>query len=184
VKFSYCHPLLDLSVLFPSIMMEVSGLSTQDMNHANHNTMEKTAQVLLFGDQTIPFEHTLRSLLYIKDDGMLVAFFDKLALHLRRYVGNLPTYQQDWFPYFTTLIDLVAEYEKLRGAPVLKFALLCASEIAQFIRSRSPCGTIWNPFVLISSVELGILGRTQDLIHPPQTHISSAPAPGHLQPQL
>jgi hypothetical protein len=164
--------------------MGVSGPSTRDINHANHNTMEKTAQVFLFGDQTTPFEHTLRNLLYIKDDGMLVAFFDKLAFHLRRYLGNLPTYQQDWFPYFTTLIDLVAEYEKLRGAPVLKFALLCTSEIAQFIRSRSPCGAMWNLSVLISSFELGILGRTQDLIHPPQTHISSAPALGHLQLQL
>jgi naphtho-gamma-pyrone polyketide synthase len=124
-------------------MTGVSGPSTRDVNH---NTMEKTAQVFLFGDQTIPFEHTLHNLLHVKDDGMLAAFYDKLAFHLRRYLGNLPTYQQDWFPYCTTLIDLVAEYDKLRGAPVLKFALLCTSEIAQFIRSRSPYGTIYGTF--------------------------------------
>jgi naphtho-gamma-pyrone polyketide synthase len=94
----------------------------------------KSYQLFVFGDQTIPFEHTLYSLLQLKDDAILEAFFDKVAFHIRRYLGSLPTNQQIWFPPFTTLLDVVSQHETFRGAPAIKFALLCATEIGQFIR--------------------------------------------------
>lgn len=104
------------------------------MNPANQIDVERSAQVFVFGDQTIPFENTLHRLLHFKNDGILSDFFDKVAFHLRRYLGNLPATQQHWFPSFTTLIDLVAQHGSFNGAPALKFALLCVTQIAQFIR--------------------------------------------------
>jgi naphtho-gamma-pyrone polyketide synthase len=112
----------------------ISIIKPYKMNPTYQIDDKRSAQIFVFGDQTIPFEHALRHLLHVKNDGILTAFFDKVALNLRRYLGNLPANQQDWFPSFTTLVDLAAQYDDFNGAPVLKFALLCATEIALFIR--------------------------------------------------
>ncbi|PYH89202.1 polyketide synthase [Aspergillus ellipticus CBS 707.79] len=96
--------------------------------------METSADVFVFGDQTIAFETTLHTLLHIKDNAVLADFFDRVGFQLRRYVGNLPAHQQAWFPYFTTLIDLVAQHDKCFAAAALKFPLLCVTEIGEFIR--------------------------------------------------
>ncbi|KAL3473670.1 hypothetical protein BJX99DRAFT_261073 [Aspergillus californicus] len=107
-------------------------------------TADNAAQVLLFGDQTTAFEPSLHTLLYVKGHGTLTDFFDRACFHLKRYIGSLPSHQQDWFPYFTTLIDLFAQHESMYGEPALKFTLLCITELAQFIHyvgqgSRSYC---------------------------------------------
>ncbi|THC96716.1 hypothetical protein EYZ11_003822 [Aspergillus tanneri] len=94
----------------------------------------KSADVFIFGDQTVPFETTLHTLLQVKDDPILTAFFDRVGYHLRRYVGTLPIHQQNWFPCFTTLVDLFAQHEKSHACPALKFSLLCTTQIAQYMR--------------------------------------------------
>lgn len=93
-----------------------------------------SCHVFLFGDQTVSFEQDLQSLLHVKDNNALRSFFDKVGFSLRRELTNLPAVQQEWFPRFTTVIDLVSKLEETEGRPVLKFALLCLCEIAQFIR--------------------------------------------------
>ncbi|KAG8408393.1 Type I Iterative PKS [Metarhizium acridum] len=91
-------------------------------------------EVLLFGDLSASgFEEDLRRLLHIKTDPLLSSFLEQAGLSLRRLIGNLPSRQQDLFPRFTTLIDLVSWLESTPGAPVLKFFALCVYEIAQFI---------------------------------------------------
>ncbi|RAL00107.1 ketoacyl-synt-domain-containing protein [Aspergillus ibericus CBS 121593] len=96
--------------------------------------MEAPAEVFIFGDQTVAFEPTLHSLLHIKDNAVLTDFFDRVGFQLRRHVGKLPSHQQEWFPFFTTLIDLFAQHENCVAAPALKFPLLCATQLGQFIR--------------------------------------------------
>ncbi|PYI09332.1 ketoacyl-synt-domain-containing protein [Aspergillus sclerotiicarbonarius CBS 121057] len=96
--------------------------------------MEAPAEVFIFGDQTVAFEPTLHSLLHVKDNAVLTDFFDRVGFQLRRHVGNLPSHQQEWFPFFTTLIDLFAQHENCLAAPALKFPLLCATQLGQFIR--------------------------------------------------
>lgn len=91
-------------------------------------------EVFIFGDQTVAFEPTLHRLLHVKDDVLLTDFFDRVGFQLRRHVSSLPAHQKTWFPLFTTLLDLFAEHERAYAAPALKFALLCATEIGQFIR--------------------------------------------------
>lgn len=91
-------------------------------------------EVFVFGDQTVAFESTLHWLLHVKDDVLLKDFFDRVGFQLRRHVSSLPAHQKAWFPLFTTLLDLFDEHERAYAAPALKFALLCATEIGQFIR--------------------------------------------------
>ncbi|GLA36716.1 type I Iterative Polyketide synthase (PKS) [Aspergillus niger] len=102
--------------------------------------METVAEVFIFGDQTVVFESTLHSLLHVKDNAVLTDFFDRIGFQLRRQVGNLPLHQQEWFPYFTTLIDLLAQHENCYAAPALKLPLLCATELGQFIRHYGHAG--------------------------------------------
>lgn len=99
----------------------------------NKDGLAPSAQLFVFGDQTVSFESTLHRLLHIQGQGTLTDFFERVGFHLRACVGSLPSHQQDWFPSFTTLIDLFAQHERTYGAPVLKFTLLCVAEIAQFI---------------------------------------------------
>lgn len=115
-------------------MNESSTLMEGGNNWRDTIDLNRSCQIFVFGDQSIPFEHTLYNLLQLKDDPILSAFFDKVAFHIRRYLGNLPLQQQNWFPPFTTLLDVVSQHEAFDGAPAIKFALLCATEIGQFIR--------------------------------------------------
>lgn len=92
-----------------------------------------TCHVFIFGDQTLPFELDLHRLLHVKGNETLQSFFDRVGFALRNELASLPANQQDWFPRFTTVIDLVSKIEETTGSPVLKFALLCLCEIGQFI---------------------------------------------------
>lgn len=97
------------------------------------NIMEY-CQVFLFGDLTIPFEEDLRQLLHTKGNGSLSSFFDQVGFAFREEFGKLASRQQYLLPSFTTLIDLLFKLEESKGAPALKFALLCLYQIGQFIR--------------------------------------------------
>lgn len=117
-----------------SNMEQVAVSSTAATNYCNGNGTGAVAQIYMFGDQTIAFEHTLNKLLHVKDNAALSDFFDRVSFQLRRCLGSLPPSQRDLFPPFTTLIDLFARHEQGGGAPALKFTLLCVTEIAQLIR--------------------------------------------------
>ncbi|KAK3331714.1 polyketide synthase, partial [Cercophora scortea] len=91
-------------------------------------------QVLVFGDlSSSGFEDELRKLLHLKTNPLLDAFFEQVGFALRRIIGGLPSEQQDWFPRFTTLIDLVARLGETAATPVLRFLVLSVYEVAQFI---------------------------------------------------
>lgn len=91
-------------------------------------------QVLLFGDlSSSGFEEELQRLLHIKSSPLLTSFFTRVALRLRRLIGKLSYQQQDLFPHFTTLIDLVSRLGETKGTPVLRFFVLSVYEIALFI---------------------------------------------------
>ena len=93
-----------------------------------------SCQLFLFGDLTISFEEDLRQLLHVKSNGILSSFFDQVGFALREESGKLPARQQNLLPQFTTLIDLLPRLKDFQGAPALRFALLSAFQIGQFIR--------------------------------------------------
>lgn len=93
-----------------------------------------SCQILLFGDLAILFEDELCQLVHIKGNESLCSFFDQVSHSLRQEFGNLPRSQQDLFPRFTTLVDLVPKLAETEGTPVLRFTLLPVCEIGQFIR--------------------------------------------------
>jgi naphtho-gamma-pyrone polyketide synthase len=109
--------------------------SAQDESIAKENEGSTSyGRVFAFGDQTVAFEDDLRQLLHKKDVELLASFTDNVAFVLREEIGSLPASQQEWFPRFSTIFDLVAKAEETVGAPVLKFTLLCLHELCQFIQ--------------------------------------------------
>ncbi|KFY01909.1 hypothetical protein O988_02453 [Pseudogymnoascus sp. VKM F-3808] len=93
-----------------------------------------SCQVLLFGDLAIRFEDELRQLVHVRGNESLRSFFDQVCHALRQEFGDLPGSQQDLFPRFTTLVDLVSKLAETEGTPALRFTLLPVCEIGQFIR--------------------------------------------------
>lgn len=91
-------------------------------------------QIFVFGDLTKPFEEDLRQLLHVKGNENLRSFFEQFSFAFREECGKLPASHQDWFPRFTTLIDLLSKLGETEGTPVLRFTLFCVCEIGQFIR--------------------------------------------------
>ena len=90
------------------------------------------AQILLFGDLSlVHFEDQLHHLLHIKNNPLLISFFERVNFALRRLLEVLPAEQQNIFPRFTTLIDLHAKLADLEGTPVLTCFLLSVTELAQ-----------------------------------------------------
>jgi naphtho-gamma-pyrone polyketide synthase len=87
----------------------------------------------IFGDLMLPFEEHLRRLLHIRDNETLLSFFAQIAFAFRHEFSKLPRSQQDWFPNFTTLVDLLSKLGQTDGTPALRFALLCVAQIGQFI---------------------------------------------------
>ncbi|ELR10234.1 hypothetical protein GMDG_04622 [Pseudogymnoascus destructans 20631-21] len=94
----------------------------------------KQCQVLLFGDLSLlRFKDRLRRLLHVETNPLLTSFFDRVSYALRRLLGTLPEEEQNLFPRFTTLIDLVAKFGETDCASVLGFFLLSVHEVAQSI---------------------------------------------------
>lgn len=98
----------------------------------SHNSTH--CQVFVFGDLAISFEQDLRQLLHVKDNGSLHSFFNQVAFAFRQEIASLPASVQEWFPRFTTLIDVLANFDELEGAPALRFALLSVYQLGRFVR--------------------------------------------------
>ena len=92
------------------------------------------SQILLFGDLSlIQFKDQLRHLLHVKNNPLLTSLFDRVNYSLRRLIEVLPEAEQDLFPRFTTLIDLIHRLGDTEGTPALGFFLLSVHEVAQCI---------------------------------------------------
>jgi naphtho-gamma-pyrone polyketide synthase len=72
-------------------------------------SLSRRCQVLLYGDLSlVHFEDQLRCLLNVKINPLLTSFFDRVTMLFGgRLFEILPTEQQDLFPRFATLIDLL-----------------------------------------------------------------------------
>ena len=98
-------------------------------------TSESTVRHLfVFGDLTIAFEKDLRQLLHTRQNPTLQSFFDHVSFAIREEVCLLSVQEQDWFPSFTDLIDLVANLDGTEGVPAMRFALLCVYQLGRFIQ--------------------------------------------------
>jgi naphtho-gamma-pyrone polyketide synthase len=91
-------------------------------------------QFLLFGDLTVTFDDDLRQLLHVKGNEILQSFLNQVGYTFRQEFGKLPAGQQDLFPRFTNIVDLVSKLGETEGTPILRFALLTLYEIGQFFR--------------------------------------------------
>ena len=97
-----------------------------------------TVQILVFGDQTNAFEADLRQLLHTKDNEVLNSFLTKANLALRLEIAKLSLSQQERFPRFSTLIDLLRGFRDYGSHPALGLGLLCLNQLARFIKSVCP----------------------------------------------
>ncbi|ORY07765.1 hypothetical protein BCR34DRAFT_603760 [Clohesyomyces aquaticus] len=96
--------------------------------------MDKSTQVLLFGDQTTPFQASLKRLLSIKHNGILITFFERVYYALRVEIGRLPNSLQEQFPRFTSLLDLLARCGEFKiKNPALESAFHTLNQFASFI---------------------------------------------------
>ena len=96
--------------------------------------MEPSSQIFIFGDQTNASEADLRQLLHVNDNIVLRSFFERANYALRVEIARLPAVQQEWFPRFTTLFDLLARHHQPESNPALALALLCINQLGRFIR--------------------------------------------------
>lgn len=98
-------------------------------------TMDKSSQVILLGDQTTPFQSSLKRLLSVKHNALLTTFFERVFFALRQEVSRLPTSLQDQFPRFTSLLDLLSRHSesKIRN-PALESAFHTLNQLASFVR--------------------------------------------------
>lgn len=96
--------------------------------------MDRSTDIFVFGDQTAGFEAGLRRLLHKKDNALLSSFFERVHYVLRLEIGHLSASQQEQFPRFISLLDLLGKYRELGSNPALESALVCAHQLACFIR--------------------------------------------------
>ncbi|KAJ9668079.1 hypothetical protein H2201_001885 [Coniosporium apollinis] len=92
-----------------------------------------STKIYLFGDQTHSFDAGLRRLYQQKENGPLTAFFEKVHFALRREIGQLPVAERQWFPAFTSVVDLLARHRESGNNPALEGALTCIHHLACFI---------------------------------------------------
>lgn len=109
---------------------------TQSAAFAPHQTMTsaKACQILVFGDLNSSFEDNLIVLLHVKDNESLRSFIEQVNYALRVEISTLSLVERRQFPRFTTLIDLFAKYKESKKVPALNFALLCITQLGQFIK--------------------------------------------------
>jgi naphtho-gamma-pyrone polyketide synthase len=96
--------------------------------------LDSSLNVYVFGDQTNAFESDLNQLLHVKDCEVLSSFFEQVNYALRLEISRLPASQKEWFPRFTSIIDLLARYPESGSNPALGLSLLCLNQLARFIK--------------------------------------------------
>lgn len=97
--------------------------------------MEPPSQVFIFGDQTNASDADLRQLLHVNENSVLRSFFERVNYALRVEIARLPAIQQDWFPRYTTLLELLTARRRGSGNnPALGLALLCINQLGHFVK--------------------------------------------------
>ena len=100
--------------------------------------IDSTFNVYVFGDQTDSFESDLVHLLHVKGCEVLSSFFEQTQYALRLEISRLPISQQELFPQFTSIIDLLTRKSDHGSNPALELALLSLCQLARFIKYVSP----------------------------------------------
>ncbi|KAG8528459.1 Type I Iterative PKS [Bacidia gigantensis] len=95
--------------------------------------MTETKEILLFGDQTNPFDDGIRKLFQRKDNIFVEAFLKRATFAVREEIGKLPSLLRAEFPRFSSILDLLTRYRKIQDNPALEGALTCVHQIATFI---------------------------------------------------
>lgn len=95
-----------------------------------------TLQLFLFGDQTENlFQHLLDLFKDAKHSRLLEDFFKSCASALIREISTLSVIEQNKFPRFSTLNELVeAHCQGNTYDPVISGVLLCLTQLGRFIR--------------------------------------------------
>jgi hypothetical protein len=97
-------------------------------------------EIILFGDLTCDYTAGLKSLITVKENPLLNAYFERVTFELRKEIGSLPAGERTRFPSFITIHELVARVQQKPSVhPALEKALACAYQLACFInRYTSP----------------------------------------------
>lgn len=97
--------------------------------------MVSKVRVLLFGDQSGDIIPALRQLISVKDNPLIVSFFEKVYVALRDEVAKHPRAEHE-LPGFTSVGNLLWRYsESGARSPEIENALICIYQIASFLRS-------------------------------------------------
>ncbi|KAK3370622.1 polyketide synthase [Podospora didyma] len=100
-----------------------------------------TNEIVLFGDLTCDYTAGLRSLVAVKENALLGAFFERVTFGLRQEIGKLPQVERAQFTKFITFHELVARVqEKAAVHPALEKALVCTYQLACFINHYTSPG--------------------------------------------
>ncbi|KAE8371763.1 beta-ketoacyl synthase [Aspergillus bertholletiae] len=103
--------------------------------------LEERNQIIVFGDLTCDSVAGLRALLAVKDNPLLVSFFERVIFVLRQKIGLLPFSQRQHFVRFTTFEELIARVQRSTCPhPALEKALACTYQLACFIRQYTSPG--------------------------------------------
>ena len=96
--------------------------------------MSGTRYVYLFGDQTGDFDAGLRCLFQSKSNSLLTCFFERCYYAIRQEITRLPPSEQERFPRFTNIVELLARYRDSSDRAALGSALTCIYQLGCFIK--------------------------------------------------
>jgi len=97
--------------------------------------MVQQVSTFLFGDMTYDFIAKLNDLLIVNNNPVLTAFFERAYHSLRSEIGTLPQRQRDYFPRFSSIVDLCTRQKTDGGLnPALLKALTIIYQLGYFIR--------------------------------------------------
>lgn len=96
--------------------------------------MGSTRCVYLFGDQTGDFGAGLRHLFQAKTNSLLTSFFERCYYAMRQEISKLPPSQQQAFPRFASVVELLARSRDSGPNPALESALTCIYQLGCFIK--------------------------------------------------
>lgn len=96
--------------------------------------MPDTRCVYLFGDQTGDFDTGLRDLFQSKSNSLLTCFFERCYYAIRQEINRLPPSQQEGFPRFTNVVELLARYRESSDNVALGSVLTCIYQLGCFIK--------------------------------------------------
>ncbi len=96
--------------------------------------MAEPTQVIVFGDQAVPYAAELRRLVSKREDYLLANLLSEAYFELRAEITRLPSTQRAVFPASSTLVELLNAHDSSsRPNCALDSALACLHQIALFV---------------------------------------------------